>query len=398
MKTIDNLLEKIVIDNRQVIESILDKKDLDTLTSIFRNTTNFSYITDKQARLSLKLLQEISKKSSIFSNEITQALADPVWARDFRVIEQIKKFFIGKNSEQDLCLVLDFTHNSQIRKILQNLSKNLENLKPSINGKTWEADLTERNIVALVDALAPFGFDQDETIKNHYDTIKSWSEISVKNQFVIGNIENPNFLKHIISDLGEDAEVSNTIIADRSVRYQYLTKTAKNHGETLTEVIANRSKSRVWIDKKQHTFDQVIASLLDLQRLPLLVVFDTAVNNQYLENLKILSDALEKNGIVDGIGVYFRTDNGDTGKQFNTLIADKKYNQQLDTTSKVAVIQSGKIPKFFLKTAWRPMSVIALDSRMGLRHGKTSVYSNCCDLIIEWAEHEALIDKWPKIA
>jgi hypothetical protein len=54
---------------------------------------------------------------------------------------------------------------------------------------------------------------------------------------------------------------------------------------------------------------------------------------------------------------------------------------------------SGKIPKFFLNNTWKPMSVIALDTKMGLRHGKTSVYSNCCDCIIEWSDADPMFDK-----
>jgi len=30
---------------------------------------------------------------------------------------------------------------------------------------------------------------------------------------------------------------------------------------------------------------------------------------------------------------------------------------------------------------------------MGLRHGKTSVYSNCCDLIVEYAEQPSLLEE-----
>jgi hypothetical protein len=85
--------------------------------------------------------------------------------------------------------------------------------------------------------------------------------------------------------------------------------------------------------------------------------------------------------------------NDEAGKQFNTMIADKKYNHQLDSDLKVAVVQSGKIPKFFLKNAWKPMSVIALDSRMGMRHGKIAVYTNCCDCVVEWSDEPALLEK-----
>ena len=137
---------------------------------------------------------------------------------------------------------------------------------------------------------------------------------------------------------------------------------------------------------------EVIESLINLKRLPILVVFDTLVNNKYLENLEILSESLEKNGIVDNIGIYFRLPNDEVGKQFNQLIKDKQYNYPLDNTTQVAGVMSGKLPKFFLKNAWRPMSVIALDSRMGMRHGKTAVYSNCCDLIVEWADEPSVAD------
>jgi hypothetical protein len=85
---------------------------------------------------------------------------------------------------------------------------------------------------------------------------------------------------------------------------------------------------------------------------------------------------------------------------FNQLISSNKYNQYLDKTIKVAGVQSGKIPKFFLKNAWQPMSIISLDTKMGMRHGKTAVYANCCDLIIEWADapnllEQKIIIKWP---
>jgi hypothetical protein len=275
---------------------------------------------------------------------------------------------------------------------MSDIAKKCEDLVVTNAGKKYYADLTEHNIVTLVEALKPHEFDIEEKVENYYNTIKSWSEPEIRGQFLITNMTNQNFHKVITADLGISTSIDQNIINDRSMRYQYFTENVKNHGETLTEVIANRSKTRLWIDKKQHSVGNIISSLIDLKRLPMLVVFDTLVNNKYLENLKILSDALEENGIFDNIGIYFRLPNDDLGKQFNGLIADKHYNHQLDENLKVACVMSGKIPKFFLKNAWRPMSVLALDSRMGMRHGKTAVYSNCCDLIVEWAEEPSAMD------
>jgi len=393
MMTIDNLLLKIVNFTEPTIEALIPARDSKVLRSLATSIASNFFITENQSRLLMKILKDNSKKMTNFSEEISLALQEPMWSRSFRHIEQIKKLYIKKNEEQEPILVVEFTFNSEIRKTLTGLGKKLDGGLNSSNQKVWPIELTEKNIVLVYEALEPLGFEVDEIVKNHYQTIKSWSEQEIRDQFLLTNIEHQNFQKAITADLGIETAIDQNIINDRSIRYQFFTENAKNHGETLTETIANRSKSRVWVDKNQHSVTEVISSLVELRRLPLLVVFDTIVNDKYLKNLKILSESLEENGIFDGVGIYFRLPNDEMGKQFNNFIAEKKYNQRLDDRLKVAAVMSGKIPKFFLSTPWKPMSVITLDTKMGLRHGKTSVYSNCCDCIVEWAEADTMFDK-----
>jgi len=393
MITIDNLLLKIVNFTEPTIEALIPARDSKVLRSLATSISSNFFITENQSRLLMKILRDNSKKMTNFSEEISLALQEPMWSRSFRHIEQIKKLYIKKNEEQEPILVVEFTFNSEIRKTLTGLGKKLDGGLNSSNQKVWPIELTEKNIVLVYEALEPLGFEVDEIVKNHYQTIKSWSEQEIRDQFLLTNIEHQNFQKAITADLGIETAIDQNIINDRSIRYQFFTENAKNHGETLTETIANRSKSRVWVDKNQHSVTEVISSLVELRRLPLLVVFDTIVNDKYLKNLKILSESLEENGIFDGVGIYFRLPNDEMGKQFNNFIAEKKYNQRLDDRLKVAAVMSGKIPKFFLSTPWKPMSVITLDTKMGLRHGKTSVYSNCCDCIVEWAEADTMFDK-----
>jgi len=395
MMTIDNLLLKIVNFTEPTIEALIPARDSKVLRSLATSIASNFFITENQSRLLMKILKDNSKKMTNFSEEISLALQEPMWSRSFRHIEQIKKLYIKKNEEQEPILVVEFTFNSEIRKTLTGLGKKLDGGLNSSNQKVWPIELTEQNIVLVYEALEPLGFEVDEIVKNHYQTIKSWSEQEIRDQFLLTNIEHQNFQKAITADLGIETAIDQNIINDRSIRYQFFTENAKNHGETLTETIANRSKSRVWVDKNQHSVTEVISSLVELRRLPLLVVFDTIVNDKYLKNLKILSESLEENGIFDGVGIYFRlpNDEDEMGKQFNNFIAEKKYNQRLDDRLKVAAVMSGKIPKFFLSTPWKPMSVITLDTKMGLRHGKTSVYSNCCDCIVEWAEADTMFDK-----
>jgi hypothetical protein len=390
--TIDNLLVKIVNFSSPTIEEKIHPRDSRVLRSLANSITSHLFITENQSKLLIKILRENSEKLSDFTDEIKTKLADPSWSHAFRQIAQIKKLYIGKHLEGELFLFIEATYFAEVRKVLQDLEKKCEGMQVILPGKQFVLELTEKNLVVIVDALAPLGFDIDEKVQAHYDTIKSWTASTIQDQFLISNIEHKNFLKHITDDLGISTSINQNIIHDRSMRYQFLTETAKNLGETLTEVIANRSKTRVYIDKKQHTVSNIIESLINLRRLPLLVVFDTYVNSKYLENLQTLSDALEYNGIYDNIGVYFRLPNDELGSKFNQFIKDKQYNYQLDNNTQVAVVMSGKLPKFFLKNPWQPMSVIALDTKMGLRHGKTSIYSNCCDCIVEWADEPVTME------
>jgi cephalosporin hydroxylase len=392
MTTIDNLLLTIVNHNTPTIEEQIAPRDSRVLRSLASTLSSHLFITENQAGLILKILRENSRKLKNFTEEIDHALTSPEWSKSFRKIEQIRKLYIHKNEDHESTIRIEFTFSSEIRKILSVLDKKLDDLTQGAPGKNYSADLTEKNIVTLVDALTPHNFEIDETIKNHYLTIKSWSEFDIQNQFLITNIEHKNFQKAITEDLGLSTTIDQNIINDRSMRYQYRTDIIKNPGETLVEYLANRIKPKVWVDKTQHTPTEIISSLQELHRLPLLVVFDNLVNDKYNTNLDSLIEALDANNIFDKIGVYFRLPNDDIGLKFNKKIKERQYNYNLMDNTRVAVVQSGKLPKFFLKSSWTPMSVIAFDTKMGLRHGKTSVYANCCDLIIEWAEKEVMFD------
>ena len=392
MITVDNLLLQIVNFTSPTIEEQIQSKDSRVLRSLATSVISHVFITENQSNLLLKILRENQKKLKFFGDEIATVLASPQWSRDFRQVEQVRKMYISKNEDNEPGIQIEFTYNSEIRKILQNLTKKVENLNQAVPGKMFTADLTEQNIVCLIEALEPLEFDIVDSIRNHYTTIKSWSKLNFDHQFLLTSITNQNFHKAITADLGIETPLDQSIINDRSVRYQYLTETAKNPGETLVEYVANRPNTRLWVDKAQHSLTAILESLVYLKRIPVMVVFDNTTESKSLENLELLSKALKDVGIFDDVGIYFRLQNTDVGRKFNQLIAVNSYNSKLDSTTKIAGVQGGKIPKFFLTSAWRPMSVIAIDTRMGLRHGKTSVYTNCCDLIIEHSGEASILE------
>jgi len=393
MTTIDNLVLKIVNYSSPTIEEHLPQRDARVLRSLATAINSHFFITENQSRLLIKILKEHQEKLSNFDGEINELLAKPLWSRTFRQIEQVRKLYISPTAENNSAIAIEFTFSSAIRKILVTLTKTVSGLVQVHPGKLFHSDLTEKNIIELVDALAPHNFQIDESIKNHYNTIKSWSKNDFQNQFLITAITNQNFEKHITADLGVETAIDNNIIVDRSNRYQYFVENREKTEETLTSKLAYREKTKVWVDKNIFTLSDIFQSLVNLKRLPVLVVFDNHSITSSQKNLKILEilvDSLEKNKLDKKVGIYFRLPNDEVGKKFNQLIAEKTFNHHLDIDTEIVGIQSGKIPKFFLTSNWKPMSIVTIDS--SLRNSKTAVYANCCDLIISYSDSEPIIE------
>ena len=98
----------------------------------------------------------------------------------------------------------------------------------------------------------------------------------------------------------------------------------------------------------------------------------------------------QKNNLDKKVGIYFRLSNDPTGKEFNELIAEREFNQELNSSTEVVGIQGGKIPKFLLTTKWKPMSVVCIGN--SLKQSKTAVYSYNCDLIIQYSDSKPLFE------
>ena len=388
MTTVDQILFQIVNYSSTAIEEIVPPRDARILRSLASAIVSSSFLTENQSKLLLRILRENQEKLTTINSELIELLAHPTWSRPFRVFEQTKKLYIS-NSNDDPVLTVEFSHSSALAKEISNIGKLVTISQKSSNGIHY-ADLTEKNIVTLVTKLKKLDFEIDEKVENYYEIIQSWIAADVRNRFKIDTITHTNFQKQITNDLGIDTPIDQNIINDRSLRYQYFHEKNGKIPENLTETIAARTTRQVWLNKNETDLSDIISSLRSLKRFPLLVIFDSNDQKKCLEELSNLSEILEKNGIVNNVGIYFRQGNDGVGKEFNQLIANKKYNAQLDNTTQIVGIASGKIPKFLLKTDWKPMSVISIGKL--LQHNKTSVYANCCDLIINWSDTQPIVE------
>lgn len=390
MVTVDRILLNIVQSNTPVLEEVLAKRDSKVLRSLANAVLTPNFITENQARLLIKVLLENSEKLNLNSTDVARINDAPTWSKTFKIIDRTKKMYVGNNSSGDPSIFIEFAFSANLRKVMQGLEKKVFGLTPVHPGRIYHADLSEKNVVLLVDTLQKLEFEIDEKITNFYETIKNWSKKEVTDQFYLTNITHNNFQTHITADLGIDTAIDQNVINDRSLRYQYFTEENGKNPENLTEIIAMRTEPRIWINKQDNSLDNLFQSLTNLRRFPLMLVFDAYDEKRCLQDLTEISENLEKIGIFSDVGIYFRLENTETGKEFNKLIADKKYNSQLDQHTKIVGVQNGKIPKFLLKTGWKPMSIVSLNT--SLRNTKTSVYANCCDLVITYSDTRPLIE------
>lgn len=389
MTTVDKILLQIINGPEENIR-VIKSRDMKVMKSLGKIILSPNFITENQGRLLLKIFHENLENFGDFSEEVKAVISSPSWSKPFRPIDKTKKMYL---STDDLCIVIEFAFSSPLRKLITGIWKEVSGLSQINSGKIYRADLTEKNIVKLYETFEPHGFEIEEKIHDFYKTIKSWSKIEVKSQFLLTNFSHANFQKAITQDLGLETPIDQNIIKDRSMRYQYFLENdenTENLPKNLTEKIAFRKSNKVWINRSETSLDEIFSSLLKLKRLPALVIFDHNDYKRCFEDLKHLHENLEKNGIFEGVGIYFRLPNDEQGTQFNKFIADHQYNVQLDEKTKIVGVQNGKIPKFFLKNAWKPMSVISIGN--SIKQTKTAAYANCCDLVISYTDSQPLIE------
>lgn len=359
MTTIDKLLLKITNHTTPTIEEYMPSRDSRVMRSLSSAVTTTGFITENQSRLLLKLLHQYKNKFLIVENNIEQLLTTPIWSKTFKIVEVIKKVYIKTPKDQDSAIFIEFSHNPTIRKTLQTLGKSIEGGVITHSTKLVSIELTEKNIVSVVELLKTQKFDFDQKIQDFYEIIKKWDFNEECKKFVFGEKLLDNVKNALVTDVGIDALADTRLIYDRKTRYHYLTKKIEKNEENLEDLIIYRTQQKIWIDSKKYSLSEILRNLKNLNRLPLLLIFDTWTEATCNANLKNLQNSLEENKIFDGVGIYFRLQNTPEGKLFNQFIQDQQYNKPLDRVTQVAGIQVGKLPKFFLKDCdWSPKSVI----------------------------------------
>ena len=310
----------------------------------------------------------------------------------FRELVDVKKVYLDKDSADETQLVVECSYILENFKNFKKFYKSLDTAYVSASGKKLAIKFTEENIVRCYDFFFSLDFQFDENIVNYYKTIKSWNSVDFFEKFSITGNNNQYWINQLENELGKISNIPPLLLQDRSLRYQYFYNLPQNYEKTLINRIASRKTSKIYIDQKAFSLQDVVDCLVKLKRLPVMVVFGNDNETAIMNDMEIFTKIIKNYENLGDIGFYFRLENTETGKKFNSLIKDNKFNTFLTNDTKIVGIQNNKIPKFFIKNDWQPKSVLALGVRM--INGKILAYSNKCDLIISYTDAEPVTQTW----
>ena len=178
MITIDKLLIQIENYGFEKFTLTISRRDLRILRNLANLVKSPDFITENQSKLLIKLLTENFKHLNFLGSNLSEALDEPYWSREFRNSDDPKKITIfSTNDEKFIKIETNLT--SYITKIFAGIEKSGGSSVHTHNSKTALMPLLEKNLILTVDAFRPENFDISDEILEFYNTIKSWSKEEV---------------------------------------------------------------------------------------------------------------------------------------------------------------------------------------------------------------------------
>lgn len=382
MTTIDSLLP-VISSNIKLIQHDIPKKDKRILLSLAKQLNSGIFLTENQANLLIKIINENCNQLSAVISNLTEVVRSPQWTKMFREVKRVKKIHISPEFPENF--VVEFSFNTRLKEKMMQLTATLKG-NMFVSGQKYVIPLTEENLQLVTNTFAKDGFEIDEKIQVFCQEIEKIKN-TIITPFDISCLTNEKIKKAVTEALGSDYLKDTRLLQDRKIRYQYQ-NTEKIPENSLIDKLANRPNRKVFVDSLTTAFPDLLQSLVTLNRLPVLLIFDGHQIAKDKKSLKLVESAVSTLGIDNDIGIYFRYDKESDVEKFNQDIADLGYNKVLSSTTQLAGISNNKIPKFMIKDRWKPQTVISFTN--SFKSNKSYMYCSDIDLIVYYNNTQPL--------
>jgi len=307
-----------------------------------------------------------------------------------RSIDRSKTISLVEHNDQTM-IAVRFPFAKNMIKYIEILNSIHRNKGYDKANKTHFITPTEKNIYRVIGNFQKANFEIDESLQEQYRKLLEMKEN--KNEYVPGvyglqlkNLHNKAF-DYAISSIGQPSIENLALYKDRQdiLGIDYFDEDDLAHSvsklQPLTKKIINRTKQNILVNSSKYTVDNVVESVLELHRFPLLVIIPD--NDDSTECLQDVYECFKGIVLDESCTVMFRKDNkNQVDRSFNTFIKQKNLNNSLAKNSKIVYISNNKIPKPLLVSDWRPSAVLMYGSvRTNM---KLDAYVSECDLVIHY--------------
>lgn len=365
----------------------LEISDINLIHSFGKQIVRNLGFTDRQYDLAKRKIDDYAEYFSFITEDIEEVKNST--RIPLRQIDRSRWIKIVENSKGDYEIAVRFTFQKKLISSLEDIRRAI-NDKGSYDKETkvHSFEYSEMNLFTIVQAFEGKNFDLGDNVKDIFNKLNELDPgdyIPGVYDFKIKNLH-PNGEKLLVEELGEPTTENMLLYKDRTLRYGlgYVDNDANVDTTSLSAKIAHRIRTNISVNSTKVNFDELLLSLENLQRLPLLILvsldrcYDTIVEmQQYVKNL-IPNEQ---------VSVMFRLDNQGEGVHFNDYIREQKINNKLDTNTKIVYCLDTKLPKPVLNSQWKPNTIILNDSKpVGTRKVVDCYSSN--DLIIHYYDSQ----------
>lgn len=381
MNHIDSILPHLS-QHIKLIEPLIPKKDKRILVSLAKQVNGGTFLTENQAKLMVKIFKENLPAMRTLFQDIEETISENSWSKKFRVVQKIRKIYI--NPDNPNYFSVEFSFNTRLREKIAKIFPDTWGLHSSKGSSRHSFLLTEHNVDIVISNFLKDDFDIEQSLLDFYREITGVKS-AAENPFKIFSTTHERLKSSVIKDVGIIESANLMKLQDRKIRFQYSVDDVLS-STSLAAKIANRTSRMTYLSPKTASFVELVSSLKELERLPLLIIFDGANSEKDKATLKLIEHAVTTLDLGTDIGVYFRYDKPDDAANFNQEISTLKYNKNLSNSTTIAGISNTKFPKFMLELGWKPRAVISFTN--SFRANRASVYCTDVDLIIYYTAEQ----------
>ena len=384
---LEDCLEHLAGLRNSPVEFTIEKTDHTIITSIARQVFKGTALTDRQAALMQEKLQEYREQFVNLDcdfdyavNQLRQPLRTIDRSRWIRIVDSLENANVYE-SHKGPFIAIRFTFQKKLISALEHINNKIGSQPyhyDKIN-KIKYYEYNEKNLYEIVTAFKDKNFVLEDDILNLYNTMSQFKKedyLPGIYNFKFLNLH-PNCEKELTNELGTLNKENILLFKDRSLKYG-LNIPIIESTSILTKNIANRDNTNVFVNSTKWTLDQLVSTLIELDRFPLVILLDELDPFEKL----VTSHAAFRNIVTPAqISVQFRL-SSENSRGFNEYIKENGINSPVDKNTKVVYTSIEKLNKPLITSDCCPKAAILLESRR-VNH-KMQPWLNSFDLVMHY--------------